>query len=268
MNPVLFRPSILRTLTSFFSLSILSNDLPNSKKSAFPDTRWSLILASRGKDTVAREAMEEICRAYWYPVYGFVRGMGQSSADAEDLTQGFFEKMTSDAMISRVSPERGKLRSYVIAALKNFVFNAHRNDLRLKREGGATMISIDQQEAEGRFLGEASDGETLEQLFERRWAIAVLDAALRNLRHEYEKRGEIGAFETLSPLLIHKERGKSFAAAAEQLGITESAVRVATFRLRKRYRSRVREEVANTVAEPSEIDGEIDALFAALSRND
>lgn len=211
--------------------------------------------------------MEELCRTYWYPIFAFARGMGLSPADAEDMVQGFFEKMLSEDLMSRVSPGAGKLRSYLIASLKNYAGNQHRRDRARKRGGGAVIVSIDHQDAEGRYQAELSGGETPEEAFDRRWALTLLEGVLGRLGREYERREDGATFEVLSPLLVDHERGRSYAAAAAELGVKEGAVRVALFRLRKRFRRLVRDEIAETVAGPAEIDDEIDALFAALNRS-
>ena len=236
------------------------------KSPAFPETRWSLVVATRGDDTRALRAMDEFCRGYWYPVFAFARQTGLSPADAEDVTQGFFAMVLSKEMTSAVSPDAGKLRSYLIAALKNFIGNQHRRSRAKKRGGGLRIVSIDAEEAEGRYQSELSSGENPETAFVRRWAIALLDSALGRLEREYERRDNAATFVELVPLLVDCERGKSFKEAARALGVSEAAVRVAVFRLRKRYRALVREEVSETVADPAEIDGEINALFAALQR--
>lgn len=223
-------------------------------------------MSSRGDDTAARVAMEDLCRAYWYPIYGFARGMGVSADDAEDITQGFFERMVGQDMISRIDPGMGKLRSYMIVSLKNFVNHVHRHASRQKRGGGLAVISIDQVEAEGRILNEVSDGDSPDKVFDRRWALALLDSVIERLRREFSNRGEEDRFDALSPLLVDSEYGNGYRLASERLEISEGAVRIAVFRLRKRFRRLVREEVAETVSDPAEIDMEIDELFIVLSK--
>lgn len=231
----------------------------------FPETRWSLIRDSRGDDTLSREALEEFCRAYWFPVYGFARGLGMKPEEAEDATQVLFEKVVGKkGVLDRVSPEAGKLRSYLMVSLRNEMAQEARRAMRLKRGGGAQVLSIDSGAAEGLYLADAVDNENPERGFERRWATAVLDAALARVRSDYEARGEGDLFAALAPLLTDIEHGKSFKSSAERLGKSEGAVRVAVFRMRKRYRRAVREEIAETVSDRSQVEEEIEALFHAL----
>ncbi|MGK0190048.1 MAG: DNA-directed RNA polymerase specialized sigma24 family protein [Verrucomicrobiales bacterium] len=192
--------------------------------------------------------------------------MGLSPCDAEDTTQGFFEQIIGREIMSRVAPEAGKLRSYLIASLKNFVYQARRRETQKKRGGGAKVISIDELDPEGNYLADVLDGENPEAGFNRRWAVAVLDAAIVRLRESYHGRGEDELFAALSPLLAGADRGTEYGDVAKQTGKSEGAVRVAVFRLRKRYRGCVREEIAETVSSAAEIDQEIENLFAAVMR--
>lgn len=234
------------------------------QKAHFPDTRWSMVRDSRGEGTVSRLRLEEFCRTYWHPVYACALGMGLKAEEAEDVTQDLFSKVATAKTMRRLLPEGGKLRGYLVAALRNVVNQRARSTLTQKRGGGAKVVSFDQQETESHFLADTRDNDRPERAFERRWALAVLDAALARLRSRYETRDEARLFEVLSPLLSDFERGSSFQEAAVQLNKTEGAVRMATFRMRKSYREMVREEVAATVADESQIESEIDALFRAL----
>ena len=192
--------------------------------------------------------------------------MGMSPADAEDITQGFFAKMVDQGTIQRVTPSAGKLRSYLVASVRNHIGREKRRDRAKKRGGGALHLSIDQEEAEGRYLAEASTETNPDRAFERRWAMALLDAAMDRLRKDYVSRGEGETFDALSPLIAETDRGSDYREAGERLGMKVGTLRVAVFRLKKRFRRLVREEIGETVADPAEIDAEIEELFAALAR--
>lgn len=233
---------------------------------AFPDTRWSLIVSSRGQGDSARRALEELCNAYWYPLYGFARSMGISPNDAEDFNQSFFLVLIESELLNRVSPDGGKLRSYLIGALKNYIRAEWRKASRQKRGSGNHPLSFDSAEAEARLATEASRGSNPERDYERRWAITLLGRALERLGREYERRGEGELFAALSPHLDGVGRGDEYRELSASVGKSEGALRVAMFRLRKRYRELVREEIAQTVSSNEEVDAEIDSLFAALVR--
>ena len=221
---------------------------------------------ARGEGDGAMAALGELCRIYWFPIYGFARGLGLAPEDAEDATQELFRRVVDRQIMSRVEPGVGRLRSYLIASLKNGVSQQRRREARIKRGGGVDLVSIDAEEAEGRYLSDQVNGEDPEKAFERRWVAALLETAIAHLRAEYVERGQQAGFEELLPLLIDCERGVSFREVAHKLGKSEGAIRLAVFRLRKRFRALVRAEIIETVADSSQIDGEIEELFAAVAK--
>lgn len=237
----------------------------DDKSRTFPATRWTMVVASRGSDTNAHRALEDLCRSYWYPIYSFAREMNLSPADAEDAAQNLFQRLVDKDITSQVEPGSGKFRSYLMACLKNEIRRRHRWETQKKRGGGARVFSFDQMQAEGRFSADSVEGETPRHAFERRWATALLDSALARLGREYERRNELPLFKALSPLLVDADHGTDYKSVAKQIDKSEGAVRVAVFRLRKRYRRAIHDEIRDTVASPEEEESEIEALFSAFT---
>lgn len=232
----------------------------------FPNTRWSLVVNVARDEPRATEALEILCRTYWYPLYAYVRFRGVSPHDAQDLTQGFFEQLLSGDGLARADPEKGRLRSYLLGALKNFLAYQHRKDSAGKRGGKAVRISIDEEEAEIRLRNElaADPAGTPDRLFDRRWALMMLDRVLRQLESEHRAGGREDQFRVLSVFLARNSGSMRYAEAAEQLGATEGSVKVAVHRMRKRYREILHREILATVSSPEEVDEEIESLFAVL----
>jgi RNA polymerase sigma-70 factor (ECF subfamily) len=226
----------------------------------FATTRWSLVAAA--KDPAARQALAELCGLYWYPVYAFVRRGGHAAEDAADLTQGFFARLIEKAGIAGADPAKGRFRSYLLGACRHFLANEHDRAAAKKRGGGRVIGSLDFTDAERRYAAEPADGRTPEQIFERRWALTLLDGVLGSLRAEYASGGQEVLFDRLKASLTG-EAGPHADLAAE-LGLTEGAVKVAAHRLRRRYRDRLRAAIAETVATPDDVEAEIRDLFAAL----
>jgi RNA polymerase sigma-70 factor (ECF subfamily) len=230
----------------------------------FATTRWSLIVAARGGDSPpARQALAELCRVYWYPLYAYVRRRGHDHETAQDLTQDFFARLLEKNDLAAVDPARGRFRSFLLAACQHFLANRHDRDHALKRGGGRTLLSIDFGDADRRYGNEPAHEQTPERLFERRWALALLDQVLNRLRDEYESGDKGALFAGLKGHLTGATT-TSHAAAAAALGLSEGAVKVAVHRLRKRYRDLLREEIAQTLDDPAQIGDEIRALFQAL----
>lgn len=227
----------------------------------FRNTRWSLVLLARDEDVeTARGALSELCEIYWFPLYAFIRRRGYSPPDAEDLTQDFFMRLLERKDLDRAEPEKGRLRSYLLGALKHFLSNASARENTEKRGGGRVAIPLDTEWAESQLkLEPGSDRSTPEKLFDRRWALTLLDRALENVRAAYQKRGKENQFETLEKFIAWNS-GEDFRRAAEALGMSESAVRVALHRLRQRYRKELRREVAETVGSEAELEEEIAGL--------
>ncbi len=238
-----------------------------SAPAEFTPTRWSLVSAVRSGDAMrSREAMEKLCRSYWYPLYAYVRRTGHGADDAADLTQGFFAQLIEKELLARADPERGKLRNFLLTALQRFVRDDWRTQNRQKRGGGRELLSIDEATAEGLYLREPAHVETPEKLYHRRWALTLLERALTGLRGDYVQQGKGELFDVLKPALTEEPDAESAAASGGKLGLTAGAVRVAVTRLRARYRQRLLAEVAASMdaKTEAEVDEEIDALFRAL----
>jgi RNA polymerase sigma factor (sigma-70 family) len=232
----------------------------------FATTHWSVIVAARDGEAVeARAALADLCRAYWYPLYAYVRHQGNSADQAQDLTQEFFTRLLEKDFFDTVDPEKGKFRSFLLAACKHFLANERDRERAQKRGGGQPPLSLDLGDAEARFGREPDHTLTAEKLFERRWALALLQEVLARLREEHAARSKEALFDRLRGFLVGERQPGGHAAAAAELGLTEGAVKVAVHRLRQRYRELIREEIGRTVHDPKAIDDEIRALFAALA---
>jgi DNA-directed RNA polymerase specialized sigma24 family protein len=212
----------------------------------------------------AEPALAALCQQYWHPVYAFIRRHGHSSDQAQDLTQAFFAVLLEKNYLRDARKERGRFRSFLLTAVKHFLFNRKAHEHALKRGGGQPHVSIDPAEAESWFLPEVVDGETPEHLFERRWALSLLEQVLARLRAEFEKPGKEGQFDLLSPFL-NGGAGVDYETAAAQAGRSAGSMRTAVHRMRHRYRALLREEIAETVAQPEEIDEEIQFLLKIVS---
>jgi RNA polymerase sigma factor (sigma-70 family) len=230
----------------------------------FPTTRWSLVASA--KETAspgARRALEELCQIYWYPVYAYVRRRGFDRDVASDLTQEFFARLLETNSFSAVDPARGRFRSYVLAACRHFLANEYDRSMAQKRGGGQQLQQLKFNDADRRYDGEPAVEMTAEKLFERRWALTLLETVLHRLRADYESSGKGVAFSLLKNRLTGDSQ-ESYSVLATRLGTTEGAVKVAIHRLRGRYRELLREEIGQTLIESEAIDDEIRDLFAAL----
>ncbi len=229
----------------------------------FTTTRWSVVRNARGTDAAAQTALSELCGRYWYPLYAFVRREGKSPHDAQDLTQEFFARLIAKDWLDDVAPERGRFRSWLLASLRHFLANEWNRARTQKRGGGASVFSLNETDAEGRYLHEPAEPVSAEQLFERRWALTLLDEVLARLQSEMSAAGKAAHFGALKVALTGGRIDPAETAAL--LGISEGAVRVAVHRLRERYRELLRAAVADTVESPAEVEEELRHLFAALS---
>ena len=209
--------------------------------------------------------MEKLCQTYWRPIYGFVRRGGIEPEEAKDLTQGFFALLLERRGLNTARQEKGRLRSFLLASLKNFLINEHQRAMAIKRGQGQQLISLDQLHDMERHGFEPADTSTADQIYERRWALALLDQILTRLEDEYRLAGNVILFERLKALLTDEPRRPSQAQIAAELGMTENAVKQALHRLRERYRQLLREEIAHTVMTPGEIEDELRHLIAVLS---
>ena len=240
--------------------------IPNAAAN-FTPTHWSVVLAAAGRadSTHARDALEKLCRNYWLPIYVFVRRQGHGPHDAQDLTQEFFARLLEKNFLAGAQREKGRFRSFLLASVKHFLANEWDKATAQKRGGGQVPISIDAVLGESSFGLEPADAVTAEKIYERRWALALLEQVLRRLREEYTRDGKEKQFEQLKPTLTEASRSVPYAEIAVRLGTSEGAVKVAVHRLRQRYRELLRAEIADTVANTSETDDEIRNLFAALA---
>ncbi len=233
----------------------------------FATTQWSLVLAACGEASPrAEQALAELCEAYWYPLYAFVRRQGRTPAEAEDLTQEFFVALIERRFLASTDPEKGRFRTFLLLCLKRFLSNQRDHDRAQKRGGGRRQISIDGQDAESRYRCEPSDADTPERLYERRWALALLDQVLVRLDDEYRRTNKTLLFKRLKSFLVADAPQQSYAALGEELRLSEGAVRVAVHRLRRRYGELLRAEVARTLERQGDVNEEIRALFAAFGQ--
>ena len=231
----------------------------------FRTTRWSLVLAARDRTSPeARQALQELCEAYWYPLYAFVRRHGHPAEEAQDLTQEFFVRLLEKDFLALVDQSRGKFRSFLMTACKHFLANECDRARALKRGGGRELLSIDARAGESRYAAEPTHDLTAERLFERRWALLLLQHVLSRLRDEFRQAGKGEQFEQLKVFLTGEKSAGHYVQTAEVLRATPGAVRVAVHRLRRRYRELLREEIARTVNDPGQVEAEIRDLMTAL----
>lgn len=236
----------------------------SSGRKQFATTRWSVILQAGGPGKTD-EALDKLCRAYWPPIYAAVRRAGYCAVEAEDLTQEFFSRLLRYDSFSDVSPSKGRFRSFLLAALKHFLTNQWHREHAQKRGGRVAIFSLESVPGIEREALEPRDHETPERAFDRQWAETLLARVNARLRREYEAAEQGGRFEVLKPYLIGGVGLASYAESASRLGLSESAVKSAIFKMRQRYAEILRSEIAKTVADPDEIDDEIRHLLAGLS---
>jgi len=231
----------------------------------FHTTHWSMVVAAAGHEgECSQAALTDLCQAYWYPLYAFLRRRGNSAEDARDLTQGFFAALLEKGYLADADPERGRFRSFLLTAVARFASKECDKATAQKRGGGRQILSIDFRDGEQRYLREPADNWTPERIFERRWALTLLDRTLTQLRQEHEASGKLAHFEVLKIFLTGQTGAPPLRQLAEQLGITEGAVKVAVHRLREKYRELLRAEIAQTVATQEDVDDELSLLLAAL----
>lgn len=231
----------------------------------FQTTHWSAVLAAgEPGHPAAQQALAELCRNYWYPLYAFVRRKGRPPEEAKDLTQDFFAVVLEKNYLGEVERERGRFRTFLLAALENFLRNDWAKRQTLKRGGGVSFIPFEADAAETRYLREPADGETPETLFDRRWAVRLLETVHGQLREEFARAGKQGQFEALEVFLSGEKHPASSAEVAATLGLSDGAIRVAVHRLRTRYGELLRREIAATLADPKDVDDELRHLLAVL----
>lgn len=236
------------------------------KASVFSTTHWSMVMVSvQGDLPAARAALERLCRSYWYPIYAFVRRRGFDQHEAEDLTQAFFAFLLEKESLRKVDRGKGRFRTFLLAALTNFLANEWDKARTLKRGGQRTIISLDETLSEELYRHDAVESLTPERLFERRWAGALIEQVLALLKSEYAAGGKAGLFAKLELALTGEVPAGAFAEWAAELAMSEGAVKVALHRLRRRFGDVLRTEIAHTVSSAEEIDDEIRHLFAAIA---
>ena len=238
----------------------------NRRNERFTATHWSVVLtAGEGDSSRARAALETLCRAYWYPLYAFVRRMGQSPHDAEDSVQGFFARCLERNYLASAQKEKGRFRSFLLLALKRYLAKEREKSRAHKRGGGQKAIALDGLTAEQRYALEPAEHLSADKLFERRWALTLLEQVLSRLRDEQAAAGRREAFEEFKEFLLAGGRGTPYQEVATRLRLSEGAVKVSVHRLRQRYRELLEEEIGNTVASPQEVEEERRYLLAVLS---
>jgi len=246
----------------------MTTDSPstNAPGDIFATTHWTVVLAAGKRHTPQSDgALEELCRSYWFPLYAYVRRRGHNKEDAEDLVQAFFARFLGKNYLAGLSAERGRFRAFLLASLKHFLANEWDKAQAQKRGGGAAHLSLDWQTADTKFQVAATAEPSPDKAFDREWALALLAKVIERLRAECAADGKAKLFEQLKIFLTAGKGALSHADAAKKLGMDETAVRVAVHRLRKRYRQLLRDEISQTLADESQVDEEMRALFGAFA---
>jgi RNA polymerase sigma-70 factor (ECF subfamily) len=225
-----------------------------------------VIRAGQGDSSQAGPALDELCQVYWHPLYAFARRQGYGAGEAEDLTQGFFAQLLGRNFVARAEPDKGRFRSFLLTVFKRFLADEWNRQHTQKRGGFQPVVALDAGLAESRFGTELSRGESPDALYERQWALTLLDQVMGRLRQEYVESGRARLFERLEACLTRDETALPYAGIAAELSLTEAAVEMAMQRLRARYRAILREEIAKTVASPDEVEAELRDLFAIFQR--
>ncbi len=233
--------------------------------SRFGSTQWSVVLAAgAGSSPGSREALETLCRRYWYPLYAYVYHRVRTPDEAEELVQEFFARLLEKKTLSVAEPARGRFRSFLLTTLHNFLANEWEKTVAKKRGGGLKRISLDFSDAQARVCAPLIREVTPERLFERQWAFALLNRALKRLHDEFAESGKADRFEALVPFLMGRNAPVDYLEAAKKLALSEDATMVAAHRMRRRFRELLRAEIIDTVTSPDEVDEEIRSLFASL----
>jgi RNA polymerase sigma-70 factor (ECF subfamily) len=239
---------------------------PRGSDAWFVTTHWSVVLSAQDRSSArSAQAMESLCRAYWYPLYAYVRRQGQSPHDAQDLTQEFFARLLAKEWLASADREKGRFRTFLVVALKRFLANEWDRVHREKRGGHAPHFPLDTGLAEARYQSEPALELTADRICERRWALTLLETTMNRLREEFGQANKAAEFERLKVFLTAEKSAIAYADVARDLGTSEGAARVAVHRLRRRFRKVFREEVAHTVAASEDVDEELRHLLAALA---
>jgi len=237
--------------------------MPETVPAFFQPTRWSLVIQSQGQDEKARRAMEELCAAYWFPLYAWSRHCGASPSDAEDYVQGFFVQVLQKGLFAAANPELGKLRTFMLTAFRRHVHDEQRKESRQKR-GGGNIISFDAAEAEAWYEVEQIEGESADHMFDRQWALTVLDKAMAVVEAYAKQRGKAAEFEAMRLFLTGEGTTEDYARAGAAIGMSGNAFKVAVHRLRARFREALRREVAETQPADANVDEEMGYLMRVL----
>lgn len=239
---------------------------PTNGAKYFVTTHWSVVLtAGRSDTTRAHAALEQLCRGYWHPLYHFIRRRGHAPADAQDLTQGFFEVLLARQVVAEAKPDRGRFRSFLLGSLKHFLADEW-DKARAQKRGGGQVLPLDFQTEETRLAHEPVETDTPETAYERRWALALLEQVYRRLEEEFRRVGKEKHFAALRVALTGERSAVPYAELGRQLNMTEAAVKMAVHRLRQRYRELLRESIADTVSGPEEVEDELRYLLQILAR--
>ncbi|HEU6449270.1 MAG TPA: sigma factor [Verrucomicrobiae bacterium] len=242
-----------------------SNQPPSAPGDIFATTHWTVVLAAGKRSTPQSDsALEQLCRTYWFPLYAYVRRRGNTKEDAEDLTQAFFARFLARNYLEGLSAERGRFRAFLLASLKHFLANEWDKSQRRKRGSGETLLSLDWQTADTKFQIAATSEESPDKAFDREWALTLLNAVVEQLQRECEADGKGELFARLKIFLTADGDDVSQVEMAKELGMDETAMRVAVHRLRKRYRQLLRAEITNTLSDAADVAEEMRALFDAF----
>ena len=231
----------------------------------FETTRWSLVAAAGSEDTAAcRAALAALCETYWYSLYAYVRRRGADADDARDLTQGFLTSLLDRRHFENLRADRGRFRAFLLASFQNFLAKDQARRNAQKRGGDVAILSLSFEDAEGRYRFEPAEPATPETLYERRWALTVIDRVLGRLRQEWESKKRAAEFDELKACLLGEAPSGGVAAIAQRLGLSETAVRVSVHRLKRKFQAQLKREIAETVSDPADVDDEIRYLIRAL----
>lgn len=238
-----------------------------SNQPGFRSTRWSIVAAaSNPAAPEAAVALAQLCEQYWYPLYVFARRRGYSADEAQDLTQGFFTRMIEKHDAAAANPERGRFRTFLLSAFQHYISNQRDRDAALKRGGGAELLPLDFGDAEDRYIREPAHNDTPETAYIRRWVLALLERVLARLEAEFSEEGKADLFARLRPFLTPEADTPPYRELCISLNISESALKVAVHRMRRRYRELLTEEVAHTLTSPEQVQEEITFLIQAFSK--
>lgn len=240
--------------------------LPEGNRRRFSTTRWSLVITAGGSSSGADSALAELCERYWYPVYAFIRRTGSGADDARDLAQAFFVRILEKRFLKHATPDRGRFRSFLLGSLRHFLANEHDSRQALKRGGGHVIVSLAFDDGERSYQLEPADDLTPERVYERRWALAVLDNAMQEVASKHADAGRGLLFKRLTPALTGDE-SFSYADGSRELQMTEGALRVAVHRMRKDLGAALRATIAETVEHARDIDDELRYLLEVLGRS-